>query len=64
MEGDTYEKIGEYLTLIGRTELLTCSAEQASFTKVRDQAQAVRTGAGVRGGGSWNGTGRERRGEG
>ncbi|KAF0300791.1 F-BAR and double SH3 domains protein 2 [Amphibalanus amphitrite] len=41
MEGDTYEKIGEYLTLIGRTELLTCSAEQASFTKVRDQAQAI-----------------------
>ena len=46
MEGDTYEKIGEYLTLIGRTELLTCSAEQTSFTKVRDQAQAVRTGTG------------------
>ena len=52
MEGDTYDKIGEYLTLIGRTELLTCSAEQASFTKVRDQAQAVRIGIG------WTGEGR------
>jgi hypothetical protein len=36
-----YEKVAEYLTLIGRTELLTCSATQTSFTRIRDQAQQV-----------------------
>ena len=36
-----YEKVAEYLMLIGRTELLTCSATQTSFTRIRDQAQQV-----------------------
>ncbi|PSN33878.1 hypothetical protein C0J52_19417 [Blattella germanica] len=31
-------KVAEYLMLIGRTELLTCSATQTSFTRIRDQA--------------------------
>lgn len=41
MENGVYDKVAEYLTLIGRTELLTCSATQTSFTRIRDQAQQV-----------------------
>ncbi|ODN02242.1 F-BAR and double SH3 domains protein 2 [Orchesella cincta] len=41
LEGDVYEKLKEYLTILGRTELLTCSAAQNSFTKIRDQAQML-----------------------
>lgn len=41
LEGDVYDKLKEYLTILGRTELLTCSAAQNSFTKIRDQAQKV-----------------------
>ena len=41
MESGVYEKVAEYLMLIGRTELLTCSATQTSFTRIRDQAQQV-----------------------
>lgn len=42
MENNVYDKVAEYLMLIGRTELLTCSATQTSFTRIRDQAQQVR----------------------
>lgn len=42
MENSVYERVAEYLTLIARTELLTCSATQTSFTRIRDQAQQVR----------------------
>jgi hypothetical protein len=42
MENGVYDKVAEYLMLIGRTELLTCSATQTSFTRIRDQAQQVR----------------------
>lgn len=38
MESSVYEKVSEFLTLMGRTELLTCSATQHSFGKIRDQA--------------------------
>lgn len=41
LEQGVYEKVAEYLTLIGRTELLTCLATQNSFGKIRDQAQQV-----------------------
>ncbi|XP_021207946.1 nervous wreck isoform X3 [Bombyx mori] len=41
MESSVYEKVSEYLTLMGRTELLTCSATQHSFGKIRDQAQQL-----------------------
>jgi len=41
MESGVYDKVAEYLMLIGRTELLTCSATQTSFTRIRDQAQQV-----------------------
>lgn len=41
MENAVYEKVAEYLTLMGRTELLTCSATQNSFGKIRDQAQQL-----------------------
>ncbi|XP_075230266.1 FCH and double SH3 domains nervous wreck [Lycorma delicatula] len=41
MESSVYEKVAEYLTLIGRTELLTCTATQTSFTRIRDQAQQL-----------------------
>lgn len=41
MEVDVYERLKDYLTIMGRTELLTCSAAQTSFTKIRDQAQMV-----------------------
>nr|CAD7195107.1 unnamed protein product [Timema douglasi] len=43
MESCVFEKVAEYLTLIGRTELLTCSATQNSFGRIRDQAQQVST---------------------
>lgn len=41
MENYVFERIAEYLTLMGRTELLTCSATQNSFSKIRDQAQQL-----------------------
>lgn len=41
MENSVYEKVAEYLTLMGRTELLTCSATQNSYGKIRDQAQQL-----------------------
>lgn len=41
MESAVYDKVAEYLTLMGRTELLTCSATQHSFGKIRDQAQQL-----------------------
>ena len=41
MESGVYEKVQEYFTLLGRAELITCSAQQSSFSKVRDQAQQV-----------------------
>lgn len=41
MESAVYERVAEYLTLMGRTELLTCSATQNSFGKIRDQAQQL-----------------------
>lgn len=41
MEYNVYERIADFLALIGRTELLTCSATQNSFGKIRDQAQQL-----------------------
>ncbi|XP_049819118.1 protein nervous wreck isoform X2 [Aethina tumida] len=41
MESGVYDKVAEYLTLMGRTELLTCSAMQNSFTIIRDQAKKL-----------------------
>lgn len=41
MENYVFERIADYLTLMGRTELLTCSATQHSFTKIRDQANQL-----------------------
>ncbi|XP_076265052.1 FCH and double SH3 domains nervous wreck [Rhynchophorus ferrugineus] len=41
MESGVYDKVAEYLTLMGRTELLTCSAMQNSFTTIRDQAKQL-----------------------
>ncbi|XP_049961870.1 protein nervous wreck [Schistocerca serialis cubense] len=41
MENRVFEKVADYLSLIGRTELLTCSATQTSFTRIRDQAQQL-----------------------
>lgn len=41
MENYVFERIADYLTLMGRTELLTCSATQHSFTKIRDQAHQL-----------------------
>ncbi|XP_072161676.1 protein nervous wreck isoform X2 [Bemisia tabaci] len=41
IESNVYEKVQEYLMLIGRTELLTCSAAQVSFTRIRDQAHQL-----------------------
>ncbi|XP_034254415.1 protein nervous wreck isoform X2 [Thrips palmi] len=38
MESAVYDKVAEYLMMIGRTELLTCSATQHSFGRIRDQA--------------------------
>ncbi|XP_043648687.1 protein nervous wreck isoform X10 [Drosophila teissieri] len=41
MENYVFERVAEYLMLMGRTELLTCSATQNSFGKIRDQAQQL-----------------------
>lgn len=41
LEQGVYDKVAEYLTLMGRTELLTCLATQTSFGKIRDQAQQL-----------------------
>ncbi|XP_012226527.1 protein nervous wreck isoform X2 [Linepithema humile] len=41
LEQGVYDKVAEYLTLMGRTELLTCLATQNSFGKIRDQAQQL-----------------------
>ncbi|XP_020279725.1 F-BAR and double SH3 domains protein 2 [Pseudomyrmex gracilis] len=41
LEQGVYDKVAEYLTLMGRTELLTCVATQNSFGKIRDQAQQL-----------------------
>lgn len=41
LENYVYDRVAEYLTLMGRTELITCSATQHSYSKVRDQAQQL-----------------------
>lgn len=41
MEYYVYERVADFLALIGRTELLTCSATQNSFGKIRDQANQL-----------------------
>lgn len=41
MESNVYEKVQEYFTLIGRAELLTCAATQASYSKIKEQAQKL-----------------------
>ncbi|XP_017781110.1 PREDICTED: F-BAR and double SH3 domains protein 2 isoform X2 [Nicrophorus vespilloides] len=41
MESNVFDKVAEFLTLMGRTELLTCSAMQNSFSTIRDQAKQL-----------------------
>lgn len=41
MENYVYERVADFLALIGRAELMTCSASQNSFTKIRDQANQL-----------------------
>lgn len=41
MEASVYDKVAEYLMLIARTELLTCTATQTSFGRIREQAHQV-----------------------
>ncbi|XP_043463279.1 protein nervous wreck isoform X1 [Leptopilina heterotoma] len=41
LEQGVYDKVAEYLTLMGRTELLTCMAKQNSYGIIRDQAQQL-----------------------
>ncbi|XP_046390282.1 protein nervous wreck isoform X1 [Ischnura elegans] len=41
MEAGVYDRVAEYLTLIGRTELLTCHAMQTSFGRIKDQAMQL-----------------------
>lgn len=41
MESFVYDRVAEYLSLMGRTELLTCSAMQNSFSTIRDQAKQL-----------------------
>ena len=41
LEGDFYERISHYLGTVSRTELLTCSAMNASYTKIRDAAETI-----------------------
>jgi hypothetical protein len=41
MECEVYEKMREYLSFYTQTELRTCSAMQAAFTQIQDQAKSV-----------------------
>lgn len=41
MEGQMYEKMGEYLGTLARTELLTCQAAASSYNKVKAQAEGI-----------------------
>ena len=41
LDGGMYEKIAEYFSILSRTELITCSASQNSFTKIRDHSATV-----------------------
>ncbi|KAJ8687996.1 hypothetical protein QAD02_023791 [Eretmocerus hayati] len=41
LEQGVYEKVAEYLTVMGRTELRGCQAMQTSFSLIRDQAQQL-----------------------
>ncbi|KAE9540043.1 hypothetical protein AGLY_005295 [Aphis glycines] len=41
MEHNVYEKVQEYLALLSKIELLTCTVVHNSFKKVRDQAQQL-----------------------
>ncbi|VVC29943.1 Hypothetical protein CINCED_3A019941 [Cinara cedri] len=41
MEHNVYEKVQEYLILLSKIELITCTSVHNSFKKVRDQAQQL-----------------------
>lgn len=41
MEAGVYDRVAEYLMLIARTELLTCTATQTSFGRIKEQANQV-----------------------
>ena len=41
LDGGMYEKLSEYFSIISRTELITCSAWQNSYGKIKDQANSV-----------------------
>ncbi|XP_018331101.1 F-BAR and double SH3 domains protein 2 isoform X2 [Agrilus planipennis] len=41
MESNVFDKVAEYLSLLGRTELLTCSAMQNSFSTVLNQSKQL-----------------------
>lgn len=47
MENNVYEKVQEYLALLSKIELLTCTVVHNSFKKVRDQAQQVSIISGI-----------------
>lgn len=42
MEQGVYDKIADYLSVMARTELLTCAAINNSFTTVNNQVSQVR----------------------
>ena len=42
MEQNVYDKVAEYLSLMGRTELATCVAMHSSFNLIKEQAQQVK----------------------
>ncbi|XP_068201144.1 protein nervous wreck isoform X8 [Palaemon carinicauda] len=48
MECEMYDKVAEYLSLMSRTELLTCSASQSSYNKIREQASTITRGYNLR----------------
>lgn len=41
LDGGMYEKLSEYFSIISRTELITCSAWQNSYGKIREQANSM-----------------------
>jgi len=41
LDGGMYEKLSEYFSIISRTELITCSAWQNSYGKIKDQANSM-----------------------
>ena len=44
LEADSFDKIKSYIDTVARTELLTCSAVQISYTNIKNTASRISRG--------------------